>query len=130
MYIYINKDFTTARRYYCTTLILHNVTTVRRYYYTHHGFQNVSNSTILLPLHSRLQLSKQALARDLNSVDAHKGAGLALAHLALEDDNRRKDILLATEAGMTQLRRDNYHDMVVDSEDTWLVSVVVDLYII
>ena len=44
-----------------------------------------------------------------------------MAHLALDEEHRRKVDLTATANGMVELREDNFDAIVQQSEDNWLV---------
>ena len=69
----------------------------------------------------RLSVGLKAVARNADNFDGHKFAALALAHKALEEEHRFKSQLVATSAGLVQLRADNFEEMVLAGEDTWLV---------
>ena len=66
-------------------------------------------------------MSNNVLKTFSRNVDSLKGAGLSLAHLAVEAEETVKSQLRVTKDGMVQLRPDNFQALVFDSEDTWLV---------
>jgi len=74
-----------------------------------------------MPVDERLRVGREAVASNPDNFDGHKFVALALAHQGLEEEHRFKSQLTATSAGLVQLREDNFADMVLAGEDTWLV---------
>jgi hypothetical protein len=75
-----------------------------------------------LTIEERLRLGKEAVSLSNDNFDGHKFAALALAHMGIEEEHRVKSQLTATQAGLVQLRADNFEEFVLRGEDTWLVQ--------
>ena len=74
-----------------------------------------------MKVEDRLGIGRAAVSRNEDNFDGHKFAALALAHQGLEEEHRFKSQLTATSSGLVQLREDNFEQMVLAGEDTWLV---------
>ena len=70
----------------------------------------------------RLDISRQVLEFNPINFEAHKGVALSLAHQALDVEHKVKQDLLITRSGLVQLREDNFENLILNSEDTWLVQ--------
>lgn len=70
----------------------------------------------------RLDISREVLEFNPNNFEAHKGVALSLAHQALDIEHKVKQDLLITRSGLVQLREDNFENLILNSEDTWLVQ--------
>ena len=76
---------------------------------------------VVLPAEDRFLLAQEVLDHNPNNYEALKASGLGLAHLALDEEHRRKVDLIATANGMVELREDNFDAIVQQSEDNWLI---------
>jgi hypothetical protein len=76
-----------------------------------------------LTARKRLSTSLEVLKVSPLNFEALKGAGLGLAHLAVEEESRVLQQLLATANGMVQLKSTNFDSVVLDGEDTWIVQL-------
>jgi len=70
----------------------------------------------------RLELATEVLEFNDNNFEGHKGVALSLAHNALDIEHKVKQDLLITRAGLVQLREDNFDNLILNTEDTWLVQ--------
>jgi hypothetical protein len=68
-------------------------------------------------------MAMKILETNGNDFDALKGAALALAHIALEEESRVRSQLMLTKAGLAQLKKDNFLSLVHGGEDTWCVQL-------
>ena len=75
-----------------------------------------------LTIEERLRVGREAVSLSNDNFDGHKFAALALAHMGIEEEHRVKSQLTATQAGLVQLRADNFEEFVLRGEDTWLVQ--------